>query len=78
MKGNLYDHKRLATVRESKHTQEAFAEMLDVSVVTLSRIENGHSASYELILKACQLLDIDSSKIFYSSRRLSHAVSVEC
>lgn len=71
MKGDLYDYKKLATVREAKYTQEKFAEMLGVTVVTLSRLENGHNASYELILKACQLLDIDSSKIFYSSRQLS-------
>lgn len=69
MKGNLYDFKKLASIREARYTQEKFAEMLDVSVVTLSRVENGHNASYELILKCCQLLDIDSNKIFYSSRQ---------
>jgi transcriptional regulator with XRE-family HTH domain len=73
MKGNLYDHKFLAKSRDAKYTQEDFAEMLDVSIVTLSRMENGHSASYELILKACQLLDLDSSKVFYSSRQLASA-----
>jgi transcriptional regulator with XRE-family HTH domain len=73
MKGNLYDHRFLAKVREGKYTQEQFAEKLDVTVVTLSRLENGHNASYELILKACQLLDIDSSKVFYSSRQVAPA-----
>lgn len=71
MKGNLYDYKKLATVRDAKHTQEEFAEMLGITVVTLSRIENGHNASYEILIKMCQLLDIDSAKIFYSTRQLS-------
>lgn len=73
MNGTFYDYKKLATVREAKYTQEVFAEMLKVTVVTLSRMENGHNASYELIMKACRLLDIDSIKIFYSSRQLSFA-----
>ena len=73
MKGNLYDHKRLASMRESKYTQEKFAEILDITTVTLSRMENGHNASYELIVKACQKLDIDSAEIFYSSRQVSLA-----
>jgi DNA-binding XRE family transcriptional regulator len=76
MKGDLYDHKFLAKVRESKHTQEEFAKLLKVNVVTLSRMENGHSASYELVMRACRVLDIDSSKIFYSSRQLPAEVSV--
>lgn len=74
MKGNLYNYKLLATVREAKYTQEKFAELLEVTIVTLSRLENGHNASYELIMKACQLLDIDSSKVFYSTRQLSFAI----
>lgn len=73
MNGSLYNHRLLADVREAKYTQEQFAEILDVSVVTLSRMENGRNASYELILKACQLLDLDSSKILYSSRTLTLA-----
>lgn len=73
MKGNLYNHDLLATLREARFTQEVFAEKLGVNVVTLSRLENGHNASYELIMKACQLLDVDSSKIFYSSRQVSFA-----
>ncbi len=70
MNGNLYDFKRLASTRELKYTQEEFAKLLGINKITLSRIENGHNASYETILKACQLLDIDSSKIVYSSKQL--------
>ena len=71
MKGDFYDFKKLATIREAKYTQEKFAKLLETTVITVSRLENGHNASYELIMKACQLLDIDSNKIFYSSRQLS-------
>lgn len=73
MKGNFYDHRLLARVREAKYTQDKFAEVLGITTVTLSRMENGHSASYELILKSCQALDLDSNKIFYSSRQISLA-----
>lgn len=73
MQGNLYNYKLLGSIREAKYTQEQFAEILNITVVTLSRMENGKNASYELILKACQHLDIDSSKIFYSSRQVSFA-----
>lgn len=73
MQGNLYNFKLLAQIRDAKYTQEEFAEKLDVTLVTVSRMENGKSASYETILKACQILDIDSTKIFYSSRQLALA-----
>jgi transcriptional regulator with XRE-family HTH domain len=73
MKGDFYNYRFLANVREAKYTQEQFAKLLKVNTVTLSRLENGHSASYELIVRACQLLDLDSSKIFYSSRQLTFA-----
>ena len=73
MKGNLYNHSLLAQVRDAKFTQEKFAEKLGITITTLSRMENGHSASYELIMRACQELDLDSSKIFYSSRQVSLA-----
>jgi transcriptional regulator with XRE-family HTH domain len=73
MNGKLYNHRLLAAFREAKYTQEEFAEKLKISPVTLSRMENGHSASYELILRACQMLDLDSSKILYSSRKVSLA-----
>ncbi len=71
MQGNLYNFRQLASVREKKYTQEEFAKILEITVVTLSRMENGHNASYELILKACQKLDIDSGEILYSSRHIS-------
>jgi transcriptional regulator with XRE-family HTH domain len=71
MNGNLYNYKLIGSIRNAKYTQDEFAKLLNITVVTLSRLENGHSASYELIMKACQLLDIDSSKIFYSSRQVS-------
>lgn len=70
MNGTFYDYKRLASARDLKHTQEEFAGILGIGVIQLSRMENGHSASYETIVKACQLLDIDSSKILYSSKQV--------
>lgn len=70
MNGNLYNFKLLAQIREAKYTQTEFAKLMDINVITLSRIENGHSASHEAIIKMCQLLDIDSTKIFYSSRQV--------
>jgi transcriptional regulator with XRE-family HTH domain len=73
MNGSLYNHRLLADVRDARYTQEQFAEILGITVVTLSRMENGRNASYELILKACQHLDLDSSKIMYSSRNLTLA-----
>jgi transcriptional regulator with XRE-family HTH domain len=73
MNGKFYNHDLLARVREAKYTQEQFAEVLNISPITLSRLENGRNASYELILRACQALDLDSSKIFYSSRKVSLA-----
>ncbi|MGD9564483.1 MAG: helix-turn-helix domain-containing protein [Pyrinomonadaceae bacterium] len=71
MNGTYYDYQLLATIRNAKYTQEEFAKMLDVTIPTLSRIENGRNASYEIIVKICQLLDIDSAKVFYSSRKVS-------
>lgn len=71
MKGDRYNYKLLGQIRDAKYSQTTFAEMLGVTVVTLSRMENGHNASYELIFRACDLLDVDSSKIFYSNRRYS-------
>ena len=71
MKGNLYNYRKLATIRESKYTQEKFAEIIGITAITLSRIENGHNASYEILIKICQVLDIDSNKIFYSTRQLA-------
>lgn len=68
MRREQYDFKRLAAVREAKFRQEDFAQMLKVTVVTLSRMENGHNASYELIFKACKLLDLDSSEVIYSTK----------
>jgi transcriptional regulator with XRE-family HTH domain len=73
MTGKFYNHRLLAEVREARYTQEQFAKVLDISPITLSRIENGRNASYEMILRACQALDLDSSKIFYSSRKVSLA-----
>jgi transcriptional regulator with XRE-family HTH domain len=73
MDGKFYNHRLLASVREARYTQEQFAERLKISPVTLSRMENGRNASYELIMRACQALDLDSSKILYSSRRVSLA-----
>lgn len=71
MKGNLYDFRKLAILREAKFTQEEFAKKLEITVITLSRIENGHNASYEILMKICKELGVDSSKIFYSSRQLA-------
>lgn len=70
MNGTLYDFKRLAGLRQAQFTQDKFAEQLNINIVTLSRLENGHNASHELILRACQLLDVDSNEIFYSSRNI--------
>ena len=69
MKGHLYDYQFIAQVRDAKYTQAEFSKLLKVNIVTLSRLENGHTASYELIMRACQMLDIDSAKIFHSSRK---------
>ena len=69
MTGNLYDHRRLAALREEKgFSQQYLADKLGVNKVTFSRVENGHNVSYELLLRLCQLLDVDSSEILYSSR----------
>lgn len=73
MNGRYYDFKRLASVREAKMTQDTFAQRLGVHVVTVSRMENGRNASHELLLRACEVLDIDSAKIIYSSRQLATA-----
>jgi transcriptional regulator with XRE-family HTH domain len=73
MKGDRYDYRLLAKVREAKYTQAQFANLLNIHIVTLSRMENGKTASYDLIMRACQLLDLDSSKIFYSNRQVSFA-----
>jgi DNA-binding XRE family transcriptional regulator len=68
MNGTHYDFKKLASVRERKYTQEEFAKLLGVHVVTLSRVENGHAASFELINKICKLLDINSKTVFRSGQ----------
>lgn len=67
MKGNLFDHEKLARLRKEKYSQKVFADLVPIDTVSLSRIENGHSGSYEVILRICQLLGVDSKDIFYSS-----------
>ena len=71
MKGNLYDHEKLAKLRSERYTQEQFADMLGINKVSLSRIENGNNGSYEIIMRICQKLDVDSRDIFYSSKNVS-------
>ncbi len=71
MDGTQYDFRKLAAVRSASYTQVEFAKLVRVHVVTLNRVENGHNASFELITKICQLLDIDSSRILYSSKQIT-------
>lgn len=71
MKGDSYNFKKIAEKRKAHYTQEKFAEKLGVTVQTLSRLENGHIASYQLIVDACRHLEIDSGTILYSSTELS-------
>lgn len=70
MNGQYYDYEKLAAERRAKFTQEQFAKALGITVTSLSRIENGHSASYLNLVKACHLLDLDSQEVLYSSRKL--------
>lgn len=73
MNGNFYDYKKISEVREAKVKQDKLAEKLGVSPITLSRLENGKNASYELIIQVCKELEIDSKEIFYSSNSVSLA-----
>jgi transcriptional regulator with XRE-family HTH domain len=73
MDGKFYDHNFLKKVRSAKHTQEDFAEQLGINTITLSRLENGRGGSYDLIIRVCRALDLDSAKVFYSSRDIELA-----
>lgn len=55
MDKNHYDFHELAKIRKSVGTQEEVAETLGVTTVTLSRAENGKSASFELLSAICNL-----------------------
>ena len=50
-----YDNEKLANFRKSVGKQEEVAKMAGVTVVQLSRAENGKSASYELL---CNIADL--------------------
>lgn len=67
MNGNFYDYKKLSKIREGKIKQDKLAEKLGVSPITLSRLENGKNASYELIIQVCKELEVDSKDVLYSS-----------
>lgn len=68
MNGTHYDFKKLAKHRADVMTQDALAERLGVSFVTISRLENGHGASYELLFRACAEIGLDIKDILHSSK----------
>lgn len=59
MNGEHYDFETLATTRSASYSQEEFARLLGIHPVSWNRVENGRSASFEVLLKACNLLKLD-------------------
>jgi transcriptional regulator with XRE-family HTH domain len=53
-------------LRENKNwTQDFVAEQLNVARETISRIEKGKNASYEILCDYSALFDIDVTEILY-------------
>lgn len=63
--------KRLKTIRKQcGYTQEELAEMLYISVDTLSRCENGKSNfMHEHITRLCQILNISADYLFFGLKK---------
>lgn len=61
--------KRIKSLRENnKYTQEVFAEMLDISIEHLSRIETGACRpSFGLIEKVASVLGTDEQQILFGT-----------
>ena len=49
MTSNHYNHERLREIRMQRFTQEQIARLVGVNVKTISRVETGKSASFELL-----------------------------
>lgn len=71
MNGSHYDFRKLASARSAIYTQEEFAKLVGVHPVSWSRVENGHSASFEVIARACSLLGIDIRDILRPGSRVA-------
>jgi DNA-binding XRE family transcriptional regulator len=63
MNGEHYDAKAIESARRARGSRREVAEIIDVKEMTLFRVEKGHSASYELILKLCREFDLDPRKV---------------
>ena len=67
-----YRHELIKRAREKgDYTVIWLAAQAGVSTMQWWRLENGRSASLELVMRACELLDLDWRKIIY--RRFSRA-----
>lgn len=58
---------RIKTIRKEKHiTAEKLAELVGVSVQTISNIENGRKGvSLQVFLKICKALEISSDYLLF-------------
>lgn len=64
MNASHYNSAKLALAREQKQlTQKNIAEKLGVTEMTVYRAEKGINASYELLVKFCELVDLDIREI---------------
>jgi transcriptional regulator with XRE-family HTH domain len=67
MDARFYDHAKVAKLREDAGlTQELLADELGVTPITISRVENGHSASPDLLARIARRFGKNLADILYS------------
>ncbi len=66
MDARFYDAEKVAKVREEAGlTQEQLAEEVGVTSITISRVENGRSASPELLARIAERFGVQLSDFLY-------------
>lgn len=67
MDGRFYDHAKVAKLRsDAGMTQEQLADELEVTPITISRVENGHSASPDLLARIARRFGKNLADLLYS------------
>jgi DNA-binding XRE family transcriptional regulator len=62
-----YNPEILASARKAKFTQKEIAEKLNVTEMTIHRVETGQAASFELLSDMCSHLGLDVKDILNST-----------
>lgn len=72
MDARHYNPQILVNLRESKSlTQEDVASRLNVTRETVSRVETGRNASYDLLCYYAQLLEVPVTSFLYAKPSIS-------